>query len=766
MRKFSIFPSPKAQKGEPCTYDKFLEESMSPRVITLCKQIAEAYAQGDKDKVSALKKQLPVVTWQAYFPERRKNEEAQPSGLFMFDIDHVEDPTKVYESIIGRVKELGIVFIGKTASQHGLRLLAKCRDEMFSIPECQQWLAKELNLEFDPSCKDMARCSFLVPYDYTYFMDANAIWQEDPSAMQIYDTDWRKHWKEEEPKKSNKEQQEVPNQQEGLFGGPTDYKGLEYADIAQEWLRSTGGEPVEGDRNNRLYKLALRMRYITDFNEATLMRIMPRYGLPEEEMKQLVHSAVTSTRAQDIPLDLSDVIKRMERRQTLVGEVEDELPAEITDTTQMPPLPPIIRQMVDCAPDDFKKAVILAQLPILGTVGSKLRAKYLDGNIHSPTFMVSLEAPQASGKSFLRKLVDYELAIIKEHDEEQREKEREYEAKIKEMRMLNIKVTVDNKDEILGTKPKSLIRYVPATMSVTKLLMRMCDAQGLHLFAFSEEIDTVLKAFKRSFSSYSDLQRVGFDNAEYGQDYASDNSFSGNINIYYNFLASGTPKAMRRFYPDVEDGLVSRVCFITLPDQFGKPMPVWKEMDEKSKALVDRKLIDLSEVSIIGEEVQPDHMMKMDFLNKEMAKWILAQQDAAVRDNDRTRDIFCRRSAVVGFRAGMLAWFLYGEVNTPTIRRNVVKFAQWVANSMLNQHLLRFEVKQGRSNVNAWEDVFERLNDEFTREDLEKALEVCNNDSDIKQVIYKWKLLGLIQTVEEARRGTKNKKTGYKFKKI
>ena len=63
-------------------------------------------------------------------------------------------------------------------------------------------------------------------------------------------------------------------------------------------------------------------------------------------------------------------------------------------------------------------------------------------------------------------------------------------------------------------------------------------------------------------------------------------------------------------------------------------------------------------MSLIGNVVQPDHVMDLGFLNKDLKRWLTEQQEEAVRTNDRTRDVFCRRSAVVGFRAGMLAWFL------------------------------------------------------------------------------------------------------------
>ena len=120
--------------------------------------------------------------------------------------------------------------------------------------------------------------------------------------------------------------------------------------------------------------------------------------------------------------------------------------------------------------------------------------------------------------------------------------------------------------------------------------MRIDMAQGLHVFAFAPEIDTVTKAFKRGFSNLSDLQRCAFDNSEFGQDYASDTSFSGNVKIFYNTLYSGTPGAMRRFYTNSEDGTMSRTLFVTLPDQFGKKMPVWGKLSKEQQMVVDTSI--------------------------------------------------------------------------------------------------------------------------------------------------------------------------------
>ncbi len=776
--KFSLFKTAKAQRGELCTYEKYLEISNTPELLRLCNDIA---AEPDADKRSELKKRLPAITWQAYFEGKRLAKEAQPSGLFMLDIDHVDNPGELYaKKVASRIKELGIVYCGMTASRHGLRIVAKCLPTLHSIEECQRWLASNLKVEFDGVCKDWARCSFLVHDSYTYYMDAKAIWQEEPEEGSVYLTanftyltkatqvDCGRITRMADADKSQselKEQKENIDQREGLFGGSEEYKGVPYSEIIKEWFEKEGGEPTEGNRNASLYKLAMRLRYITDFNEATMLRIMPKYGLPEAEVKSLIHSACNAMRAINLPKDLDDLLKSIDRRRKIQGD-EDVLPEIITETSKMPPMPPVIRQFVENAPDDFKQAVALCQLPILGTLGSKLRARYLDGQMHSPSFQVSLEAPQASGKSFMVRLAEYELEQIIRHDEVQRQQEQEYDKRVREMKLLNIKINAENKDIILGQRPQSMIRYCSPKMSVTKLLMRLHDAQGLHIFAVAPEIDTVTKAFRSGFSSYSDLLRNAFDNDLYGQDYASENSFSGIVPVYYNTLFSGTPKAMRRFYPDVEDGLVSRVCFVTLPDQFGKPMPEWKKLDAKQKNIVDTNLVRLNEVSIVGSEVQNEHVMTMDWLNKELESWIKAQQVEAVKNEDRTRDIFCRRSAVVGFRAGMLAYFLYGEKSTPTIRKNCVRFAIWVANSMLNQHLLRFTIQGNGSNIVPHSTVYERLAEEFTRDDVERALAAESADTPSKMVLYKWRLAGLIEVTKTERKGIRNQKTMVKFKKI
>ena len=83
---------------------------------------------------------------------------------------------------------------------------------------------------------------------------------------------------------------------------------------------------------------------------------------------------------------------------------------------------------------------------------------------------------------------------------------------------------------------------------------------------------------------------------------------------------------------------------------------------------------------------------------------------------------------------------------------------------MLNQHLLRFNIEGTGSNTNPWEEVYNRLGETFTRDELKACLRRCGNDSPVKIVVYKWRISGLIECIEEGRVASGHK-TLMKFRK-
>lgn len=755
---FDYFSSVKASTGKVCDLDTFLRVGQHPHVIAVAKKLQEDNLTDDEK--SKLKKSLPIITWQATFTDhKRLNKNAVPSGLFMLDIDHTDDNTiEMINHLVGRIKELSLVYVGKSISGKGVRVVAECYEDCNTLAECQKKLANAIGIEFDEACKDFARSSFCVPENYICYLD-QGIFQREPSVVLPTDygqTDIQAQYGSKETTQSSDNEQvaeDVPRETQ------TEYKGLSLKDIAVEWLQATGGMPSRGERNQRLYNCAFSMKYICEFNEETLLQALPDCGLPLVERKAIMHSACSGPRnSTGTPKVLNEVLKRMladkSAAELFDNEGDELLPqiatfADVFTTSEVPDLPPIWSHFYKIAPDDFKLATMLCLLPFLGTLASRLRAKYRGREIHSPSFLVTLEAPQAQGKSFIKILDEICLGELKEEDAKQRETEREWKEYRKMVKDLGAKLTKKEAQDFMQSKPDVHIRYVAPTMSVTELMRKMEAAEGLHLFAMSTEIDTVYKAMKRDFSNFSDILRKAFDNDEIGQDYASDSSWSGIVRLFYNCIYSGTPKAVRRFFPDVEDGLISRVLFVTIPDQTFKPGTVFGTFKAREEENLRYHLGRLNAVSVVDGEPQPEHFLRLDFLVRYMQKWVDAQQKYAEAQNDVTRDTFCRRAAVMGFRAGMIAFYLWDEVTTPAMTRKVKNFATWIANCALRQFLLRFKIEHDTRSTFKFQDIYAQLNDTFTRRNVRAVAVSMGNKTNPNDIIYRWKLAGKIEETSD-----------------
>ena len=96
---------------------------------------------------------------------------------------------------------------------------------------------------------------------------------------------------------------------EALNSKPEDskleFKGLPYSAIIAEWWKLNGGVPQIGERNVKLYQLALNLRAICDNNQGLLLQIMPRLGLEEKEMEVIVESA-----CKEPPKGLSKILRQ------------------------------------------------------------------------------------------------------------------------------------------------------------------------------------------------------------------------------------------------------------------------------------------------------------------------------------------------------------------------------------------------------------------------------------------------------------------------
>ncbi len=184
---FGISQSVRSREVQVCTPELFHQATKSSRVKDVCAQIEDALerkrrgeiGQEDYDTMKTrLKSQLPILTPHATFRNgRRLNADAIPSGLSIYDKDHIADPTgwwkaKSEELRVKNPQVLArILLVHVTPSLEGLRLVFVMPEGM-NLAEAQKWMSQQLgDEEYDVCVKDLARPSFIVPEDYILFID-------------------------------------------------------------------------------------------------------------------------------------------------------------------------------------------------------------------------------------------------------------------------------------------------------------------------------------------------------------------------------------------------------------------------------------------------------------------------------------------------------------------------------------------------------------------------------------------------------------------
>lgn len=711
----------------------------------------------DHDKRGQLKRRLPAVTWQSYFAEgsSRSNSNAQPSGFFMLDIDHVEKPLELWDKIKGQLDFKRLLIVHITPSGRGMRIVHENIPFYPTIEENQKALASKLGIEYDAACKDFARLSYLCTRgDVLYineelFMKGpekillkNEAYQNNQRSIATAGSDNDLFANTEGASNGNSASANGAN--DGTVRTPLIYKeNLTYETIVKELVIAMGGEPHEGSRNTFLYRLARKIRYIVDFNPLKLAKVVPTFGLPQNEVESVCQSACKSARSEKIPYDLYMILKRFETNEQDLEDLDEE---EDSKNVVLPPLPPIFKQFCRIAPDDFKIPTIFALLPVLGTLASRLRAVYLDGERHAPNFTTVIEAPQASGKSFARRIVKICLEQVEYMDNISRIAEQQY--------LMQLKRSKNSKNQ--PEEPTAIIRLIPASVSIAKLLKRLNNSKGLHLFSFLEELDTLTKSNKAgAWSQKTDIYRNAFDNADYGQEYMSENSFSGIFPVFYNMLSCGTPAAVQRFYKDPEDGLISRVIFCQLPSQFGAKMPVFKKLTSFEMKMIQNTCARMNDelCCTAEQEVVPEHLVDVDYLCRAFDRWNEHQRLESIREVSTARNVFYRRSAVIGFRAGALAHYLFGEKQDRQTRKDVIRFALFIAEYVLNALLSKYGQSLEKSIAGKEKevqvDLFKQLPDKFERNDVIAAAKKFQVATPVKIIIYNWKKYKYIKETQK-----------------
>ena len=397
------------------------------------------------------------------------------------------------------------------------------------------------------------------------------------------------------------------------------FKSIAYKDIIAEYWRRTGGEPQEGERNVKLHKLAVNLRAICDNKREVLMQVMPRYGLTDAELLSIVESACKE------PTKGSKMMEQIVASFNLSKEEESgaaNVPCSMFHVqsqldswgAQIESLFPDYPMLKDIC-KGLKKNQYPAAMIVAGAFGMTLMTRCYYRFYHRPEELRRLNSSAliigdpASGKSFATRLFKLMAAPIIKADKVGKDAINAYR---EQMRTKGA-----NKEK--PKKPKVVVRVHPARTSNAQFIQDMVNAvetvdgeeMHLHMLTFDTELDNTVTVQKGgSWIDKMSLELKAFHNEEDGQAYSNNESILQDFNVYWNYVYTGTPIALKKKVNEQNfgSGLATRLTVIPLPptnfEMMSRESTIDLESDNRLKEWaekLDRMKGELSVQKIVDE---------------------------------------------------------------------------------------------------------------------------------------------------------------------
>ena len=811
---FGISQSVRSREVQVCTPELFHQATKSSRVKDVCAQIEDALerkrrgeiGQEDYDTMKTrLKSQLPILTPHATFRNgRRLNADAIPSGLSIYDKDHIADPTgwwkaKSEELRVKNPQVLArILLVHVTPSLEGLRLVFVMPEGM-NLAEAQKWMSLQLgDEEYDVCVKDLARPSFIVPEEYILFIDEERLFAEvetpsdaDDAAPHANTHENTNHNTNENENKTEKEHRpESDNSSAALPAGPAvehaqsanhdcaddhhlgnhgvdqdhggeekrqdfaqEYDGISYEAITSKLVELLGGEPQHGSRNSFIFTLSCYLRYLCDDNATWIKQVIPTFGEEKKRAFTTVDSACQRKQSHRMPMIVRKAISLCQEERAR-GKAADYDADEFGDILnpdsyfyrihEMPQkLPRLIRLLVSKTPAIYQPAVSQAVFPALASHLCDTRFRYIDNVEHEATLMNILCAPTGSGKESITQPINRIMADIRARDAEQRERERAWKDEC------NRKGSNKDKRE----RPEGLvIQEVNIDMTNPAFVLRMKEAERHFLYAKVNELN-LFDALKGKTNQHFRIMELAFDLGNYGQDRVGVQSVTETVKVRFNWNACCTPKKCRDYFRRVvTDGPVSRISFATIERRpCGSEIPVYgsydASFDEELKPYIDnllkaRGLVDCPQALRLARK-----------LMEENAEFARLSQNYVFENLSFRANVIAYLKACVLYVANGMKW----EKSIEDFVRWSERYDLWCKLKLFGQMIYDADGEQdkvSRTAPNGPKNLLSLLPDEFTIDDYVKVRRAQGFDNDnarrIRDAIHQWVHRGYVAKVEGA----------------
>ena len=553
----------------------------------------------------------------------------------------------------------GILLVYITPSGKGLKIVFKARLDWGNLIDNQHAMAKVLGVEVDESCKDASRMSFICKESDILYLNKELFTYENKEFAERYTALYRDgHSQATREEDLGTDDTAVANERRDKGQGPVtfcdrdqslvtpvtekSFKGVAYSDIIDEWWRQNGGVPQEGERNVKLYQLAVSLRAICDNNRQLLMEIMPRLGLSEEEIRSIVESACKET-----PKGLSKAMRSvLERNKNPSEQSEHDIDQWLWDWGEQ------IEGLFDDFPilrdvcKGLKRNQYASALFVSGGFMMTLMTRCRYSFYHRPEELrrlnceVMVIGDPASGKSFATRLYKLLIAPIIAADRIGKDAINAYREQMK--------TKGANKEK--PKKPKVVVRVHPARTSNAQFIQDMVNAveevdgepMQLHMLTFDTELDNTLSIQKGgSWIDKQSLELKAFHNEEDGQAYSNMDSVIENFCVTWNFIYTGTPLALKAKINERNfgSGLATRLTCIPLPPTNFEMMTRESVVDRES----DHRLKEW------GEKLdRMKGVLSVEKIVDELYDWTARRMADAKENNSKAEEMLLKRCAYHG----------------------------------------------------------------------------------------------------------------------
>lgn len=408
---------------------------------------------GDVEKANNIKRKLPMFMFMcghidehAYegkscFIEKgkvgswRNQQHVHPNGLVMLDFDDHDFDYKAwwFEKGVTLIDKAHILLAHLTP-KWGLRLVCIADEKVGNLADNQAAISKLIGLEFDGACKDASRGSFICTHDDILFQDNKIFNYEndefDKKFGQLYrsgnsrgnsrnnssnaSADRSTNAKSSSPAMGlDNDDKHQGNERPGNVTLEKDEKGnfcfagVPYATIQEALWDAYGGKPRVGTRHTNVLSMAHRLRYICDNNKDNILAVIDGCGLPQDEVEQIVDSAVAKPMAPYIPTKIRDVIEGVFKQLSLKSPFRGNVPSAVGGADQVAAISPIdynywwnrlrpticdgLSDAVQFLPDEIKMGGVLAAGAMFGTYLTRIHFLHYDGEMRRMSFLVYIE---------------------------------------------------------------------------------------------------------------------------------------------------------------------------------------------------------------------------------------------------------------------------------------------------------------------------------------------------------------------------------------